>query len=251
MLPLRPAVQRCLLAGLAGFALTLLPLAAAADGLDVDALWNQPQGARPDSALYPLQSWWDDLNKTVSDDPTQRGLCELAQANADLLTAYTMLQEQHSNPGPHPVAVVDPLLSTIYNTITGANVKAPVGAVFNWINASLVGLQGRGSTNDMIRRLLQEYRVKQAVAVRDLANQGGTDIDALVSANTQRETAFLSRIKSVSRPDDGLRTLLDDAAHSTVALANRHHAGQAKAAGHDKDKGAGSKGGNGNQPSKK
>ena len=253
MVPPRRAVQRCLFAGLAGLAFLLLPLAAAADGQDVDALWNQPQGTRPDSALYPLQSWWDGLNKTVSDDPTQRGLDELAQANTDLLIAYTMLQEQHSNPGPHPVAIIDPLLSTVYNTVTGSNVKAPVGAIFNWINSSLVGLQGRGSTNDMVRRLLQDYRMKQAVAVHDLQQRGGADIDALVSANTQRETAFLSKIKAVSRPDDGLKTLLDEADHSTVALANRHHAdpGQGKALGHDRDKGGASKGGNANQPSKK
>jgi hypothetical protein len=252
MLPLRRAVQRRLLAGSVMLVMALVPVTAYAG--DVDALWNRPQGASPNNAWYAVQSWWDGWNRVVSDDPGRRGLDELSQANADLLTAYTLLQEQTNNPGPHPVAVIDPLLSSVYNTITGSNVKAPIGGVFHWINQSLLSLEGRGSTNDQVRALLQDYRAKQAVAVRDLNRKGGADIDALVSANTERETAFIAKIKSVTRPDDGLKSLLEDADHSTVALAAKHQGGdqanQGKGLGHDKDKTGSNKGGNSNPPGK-
>jgi hypothetical protein len=74
----------------------------------------------------------------------------------------------------------------------------------------------------------------------------------LLSDNTQRETAFLAKIKAVSRPDDGLTSLLDDAGHSTVALAAKHQGNdglaQGKALGHDKDKSGPNNGGKANQP---
>jgi hypothetical protein len=238
MLPLGHAIRRRLVPAAAAIALTLVPLTVAA--ADVDSLWNPPQGTSPTSAFYVIQSWWDGFNRRVSDDSTRRGLDELAEANADLLTAYTLLQEQHNNPGPQPVAFIDPLLSSAYNAITGSNVKAPVGAVFHWINRSLLSLEGRGSTNDMVRHLLQDYRATQAVALRDLYQQPGEETESLISANTERERSFLNKIKAVSRPDDGLKSLLEDADRSTVALAARHRAGDfggnGKALGHDKQK---------------
>jgi hypothetical protein len=253
MLPLRRAVQRRLLAAAVMLVMAVVPLTAYAG--DVDALWNRPQGVSPNNAWYAVQSWWDGWNRVVSDDPGRRGLDELSQANADLLTAYTLLQEQSNNPGPHPVAVIDPLLSSVYNTITGSNIKAPIGGVFHWINQSLLSLEGRGSTNDMVRALLQDYRAKQAVAVRDLNRKGGADIDALLSANTEREVAFLAKIKSVTRPDDGLKSLLEDADHSTMALGAKHQGGdqanEGKALGHDKSNKGGNPNPQGKQPTPK
>jgi len=85
-------------------------------------------------------------------DRTQRGLQELAQANTDLLNAYALLQEERNDPGPHPVAGVDPLLSGAYGFITGVHVKAPVGSVLSWMNQSVVQLEGRSTTDGHRRR---------------------------------------------------------------------------------------------------
>jgi hypothetical protein len=212
--------RRLLAAGIVG-ALALAPLsAAAAGGAQGDALWNQHDGVSVDSAYYVVQTWWDGLTHATPSDPTQRGLDELAQANTDLLNAYTLLQRQRTDPGPQPVAIIDPLLSSIYNAVTGSDVKAPVGSVFNWANQGLLKLEGRGTTNDIIRSLMQDYRAKQASAMNDLpAGQAATD--ALVAANAQRESAFLLTIKSVATPADGLAGLLDAADQSTIAVAGK------------------------------
>jgi hypothetical protein len=217
MLPISGVIQRRLLAaGIAG-ALALAPLSvAAAAGSEVDALWNQPDGVSVDSAYYVVQTWWDGLTRTTQNDPTQRGLDQLAQANTDLLNAYTLLQRQRTDPGPQPVAIIDPLLSSVYNAVTGSNVKAPIGSIFNWANQSLLKLEGRGSTNEIVRSLLQDYGAKQAAAMRDLPS-GHADTDALLAANAQRETAFLVKIKSVATPADGLAGVLDAADQSTQA----------------------------------
>src|SRR5256886_1527946 len=117
-------VHRRLVAACVVAALSLAPLTAQAAGAaDVDALWNQPQGVGVDSAFYVVQAWWDGVTRATS-DPTQRGLAELAQANADLLNSYTVLQQKRSGAGPQPVAGIDPFLSGIYNFITGSNAKA-------------------------------------------------------------------------------------------------------------------------------
>jgi len=223
MLPIRGVIQRRLLAaGIAG-ALALAPWSVAAAGSsEVDALWNQQDGVSVDSAYYVVQTWWDGLTRASQSDPTQRGLDELARANTDLLNAYTLLHRQRTDPGPQPVAIIDPLLSSIYNFVTGSNVKAPIGSIFDWANQSLLKLEGRGSANDIVRSLLQDYQARQAAAMRDLPS-GHAETDALLVANAQRETAFLLKIKAIATPADGIAGLLDGADQSSQ--------------GKDKDKG--------------
>lgn len=229
-------MQRRLVAAFVVAALSLVPLTAnAAGAVDVDALWNQPQGVSVDSAFYSVQAWWDGLTRATQNDPTQRGMAELAQANADLLNAYTLLQQQRSGAGPQPVAIIDPLLSGIYNVITGSNAKAPVGSLLSWVNQSLLKLEGRGSTNDIVQSLLKDYRAQQAAAERDLHLAARGDAVALWAANADRESAFLLKIKGMAIPSDGLAALLNDAGQSTIALAAKHRAeaAQAKAKGKD------------------
>ena len=223
MLPIRGVIQRRLLAaGIAG-ALALAPWSVAAAGSsEVDALWNQQDGVSVDSAYYVVQTWWDGLTRASQSDSTLRGLDQLAQANTDLLNAYTLLQRQRTDPGPQPVAIIDPLLSSIYNFVTGSKVKAPIGSIFDWANQSLLKLEGRGSANDIVRSLLQDYQARQAAAMRDLPS-GHAETDALLVANAQRETAFLLKIKAIATPADGIAGLLDAADQSSQ--------------GKDKDKG--------------
>jgi hypothetical protein len=239
MLPLGRVIQRRLVAASIAGALALAPLTVTAAGSsEVDALWNQHDGVSVDSAYYVVQTWWDSLTRATQSDPTQRGLDELAQANTDLLNAYSLLQRQRTDPGAQPVAFIDPLLSSVYNFVTGSNVKAPVGSVFNWANQGLLNLEGRGSANDIVRSLMQEYRAKQAAAVRDLPS-GQADTDAVLAANALRESAFLLKIKSIATPADGLAGLLDAADQSTIAVAAKHTAGAndpAKSNGQSKDK---------------
>jgi hypothetical protein len=226
VLPMSCVVQRRLVAACVVAALSLAPLTAqAASTADVDALWNQPQGVGVDSAFYVVQAWWDGVTRATS-DPTQRGLAELAQANADLLNSYTVLQQKRSGAGPQPVAVIDPFLSSIYNFITGSNAKAPVGSLLSWANQSLLSLEGRGSTSDIVQSLLKDYRSQQASAEGDLA--GGSDLSALWAANADRESAFLVKIKGVTIASDGLAGSLTDAGQSTTAIAAKKHA-EAKA----------------------
>lgn len=234
VLPIGCVMQRRLVAASVVAALALAPLSAQAAGAaDVDALWNQPQGVGVDSALYVVQAWWDGVMR--SSDPTQRGMAELAQANADLLNAYTILQQKRSGAGPQPVAVIDPLLSSVYNFITGSNAKAPVGSLLSWANQSLLSLEGRGSTSEIVRSLLKDYKAQQAAAERDLA--GGRDPGSLLADNADRDGAFLVKLKGVAIASDGLASLLDDAGQSTVAIAAKKHADD-KTKGQDKtDKG--------------
>lgn len=227
MLPSSRVIQRRLLATTIAAALALAPLTVtAAGGADGDALWNQHDGVSVDSAYYVVQTWWDGLTRATPSDPTQRGLDELAQANSDLLNAYSLLQRQRTDPGPQPVALIDPLLSSIYNFVTGAHVKAPVGSVFNWANEGLLKLEGRGSAADIVRSLMQDYRARQAAAMHDLPS-GQVETDAVLTANAQRESAFLLKIKSIAIPADGLAGLLDAADQSTMAVAAAHAAGEA------------------------
>lgn len=215
-------MQRRLVAACVVVALWMVPLTAqAASATDVDALWNQPQGVSVDSAFYVVQAWWDGVTRATG-DPAQRGLAELGQANADLLDAYTLLQQKRSGGGPQPVAVIDPFLSGVYNFITGSNTKAPVGSLLNWANQSLLNLEGRGSTTDIVQSLLKDYRSQVAAAERDLAGRG--DLVALWTANADRDTAFLSKIKGVAVASDGLTASLTDAGHSTIAIAAKKRA---------------------------
>ena len=218
MFPRSGVIQRRLVAAGTVCAMALVPLTVTAAGSsDVDALWNQPNGVSVDSAFYVVQTWWDGMTRAAQSDRTQRGLDELAQANTDLLNAYSLLQQQRTDPGPHPVALIDPLLSGVYNFVTGSNVKAPVGSLFNWANQSLLQLEGRGSTDDIVRSLLTDYQAKQSSATKDL-QPGAAETDALLGANAQRESAFLIKIRTVAVPSDGMAGLLD-AVQSTAAIA--------------------------------
>ena len=220
MLPLRRAMRRRLIAAVAACLTVLAPSTAhASSGPDVNVLWNEPDGVRVDSGLYVIQVWWNSLNTGVPSDPTQRGLSELSQANTDLLNVHTLLDEQRNSPGPQPVALIDPIISTIYNAVTGSNIGAPVGSLLNAINESLLKLEGRGSKTDIARGLLLDYRIKQAVALRDLSQEPSADMSALLAANAERETAWLGKIKAVSAPGDGVADQLTKADRSTALLA--------------------------------
>lgn len=238
-------MQRRLVAASVVAALLLVPLTAQAAGAaDVDALWNQPQGVSVDSAFYTVQEWWDGVTRGTQSDTTQRGLAELAQANADLLNAYTLLQQKRSGGGPQPVPVIDPFLAGTYNFITGSHAKAPIGSVLSWANQSLLNLEGRGSTTDIVQSLLKDYRLQQAAAERDLQLGGRSDLVALWAANADREGAFLVKIKGVAIAADGLAGLLNDAGQSTIAIAAKKHAeGQANG----QSKGTSANGQRGNQ----
>jgi len=196
--------------------LSLTPVTAAADSSgagasgDVDALWNQPQGTRPDSAFYVIQLWWDGLMRAGQHDRTQRGLQELAQANTDLLNAYALLQEERNDPGPHPVAGVDPLLSGAYGFITGVHVKAPVGSVLSWMNQSVVQLEGRGTTDGIVAGLLRDYRAQRSAAGRDLGSAAADLTAGVWAANATRQSAMLVKIAGVASPSLGVGSLLAD-----------------------------------------
>src|SRR2546430_16526164 len=122
MLPMGRIGRRRLGAAAIASAMALIPLTAAASNntADADALWNQPESVSADSAFYVIQSRRDGIGRATQSDPTQRGLDELAQANADLLSRHSVLLRQRTDPGPHPVAVIDPLLSCLHNLLTRA-----------------------------------------------------------------------------------------------------------------------------------
>ncbi|MEO9005774.1 MAG: hypothetical protein ABI401_01445 [Candidatus Dormibacter sp.] len=204
------------LVGGAAVILSLSPVTAAADSPaaatspDVDALWNQPQGTRPDSAFYVIQLWWDGLMRARQHDRTQRGLQELAQANTDLLNAYALLQEQRDDPGPHPVPGVDPLLSGAYGFITGVHVKAPIGSLLSWANQSVVQVEGRGDTDGIVAGLLRDYRAQRSAASRDLGSATAAPTGGVWAANSARESAMLKKITVVASPSLEVASLLAD-----------------------------------------
>ncbi len=213
-----PRVLPRLLAGLGVLLAAVAPLPAQAASVPtIDSLWNNTDPISIDSPLYPLQTWWNSWNRPVSDDPVQLGISELSQANSDLLSAYQLLQEAHGNGGAQPVPVIDPLLTGAYDAITGSNARAPLGSLGNWINDSLVSLEGRGSKDDLAQALLQDYRDKQAVAVRDLKPHA--ELTPLLASNAARAADFLSRLQAAATPNDGVTTLLADATRDTKALA--------------------------------
>ncbi|MDQ6885257.1 MAG: hypothetical protein M3077_13655 [Candidatus Dormibacteraeota bacterium] len=212
----------------------------------VDALWNQPQGTRVDSAFYVIQSWWDGLSRTGERNPHKRGLQELAQANEDLLNAYTLLQEQRDNPGPHPVAVIDPFLSSTYAFVTGVHVKAPIGSVFGWLNNAALHVEGRGSIDTIIKNLLRDYQTQDALARRDLASDDAAE-NAIVSANRLRQTAMIGRIAEVGPASANLFTSVASGPSAPLTPeASRPAAGaNSKASANDKGKKAPGKSGDG------
>ena len=229
-LPRRSGLIALTIAGV----LLVTPLTAAADagGLttsaQADSLWNQPQGTRPDSAFYVIQLWWDGLTRATSRDRRERGLQELSQANADLLNAYTLLQEQRTDPGPHAVAVVDPLLGGAYGLVTGVHIKAPLGSLLGWLNDSLVRLEGRGSSDNIIRNLLSDYQRQRAAANRDLAP--GAE-DSLWTANSTRETAVLQKIDGLANSSLGVGQLLAAATPASTPAAGGATAEKGKTGG--------------------
>jgi hypothetical protein len=102
-----------------------------------------------------------------------------------------------------------------------------VGSLLSWTNQSLLNLEGRGSTTDIVQSLLKDYRSQQAAAERDLAGHG--ELVALWAANADRDSAFLVKIKGVAIATDGLAASLNDAGHSTIAIAAKKRAeGQPK-----------------------
>lgn len=245
MSALRHALAR-LLAGTAALTIASIPISAAAASVpSVDSLWNQADGISIDSPLYVFQAWWDGWNRTVPNNPVERGISELSQANADLLNAYTLLQKEHSNAGPQPVPIIDPLLSSAYDAITGSNSRAPLGSLGSAISRSILQLEGRDSTDDLVRALLQDYRAKQAVAVRDLKAEAA--YAALLTANAQREADFLTRVEAVTAPQDGVDTLLAEADRQTTTLAGTaiDHTALSKGAGTGKSGAPGQPAGHG------
>lgn len=207
------AARRLLIGAFIAVFLVTIPIAAAAAGTPgdsssatVDELWNQPTGVSPDSSLYLIQSWWDSLSRASQRDPSQRGFAELAQANTDLLNAYTLIVQQRQDPGPRPVPVIDPLISSVYGFVTGNHPKAPLGTVFGWINQLLLNIEGRGSTRDIIKGLLRDYQARQSEALRDL--QGSQATSDAWKANWDRQDGVLQKIAAVAPGDDGIAQAL-------------------------------------------
>src|SRR5256714_14245170 len=98
MPPMGRIGRRRLVAAAIASAMALIPLTAAASNntADADALWNQPEHVSADSALYVIQSWWDGIGRATQSDPTQRGLDELAHANADLVSPHPVAQRHRT-----------------------------------------------------------------------------------------------------------------------------------------------------------
>lgn len=224
--------------------LAALPARADDPDSDVDSLWNQPEGISVDSGWYFLQAWWDQAVRATQRDPAQRSLAELAQSNSDLLNAYGLLAAAQTDPGPHPVPVVDPLLSSVYGTVTGVKVNAPLGSLFAWLNQAMLTAEGRGSTLDMSESLLRDFGQRQRAADRGLPDR--QDLDTIWAANSERQQAMLAKLQTLAAaegPDaTSLTALLTDLDHQRQDLLKHHQS---------KGKGAGDHGhGNGHQNNK-
>ncbi|HLB77856.1 MAG TPA: hypothetical protein VJO72_12545 [Candidatus Dormibacteraeota bacterium] len=208
-----------------GLTLTALPAAAGepAGTVSVDSLWNQPGGLNVDSGWYFLQQWWDQAALTTTRDRTQRGLAELAQANTNLLNAYSLLAEANTDPGPHPVPGIDPLLSDLYATVTGVHVKAPVGGFFAGLNQAMLNVEGRGSTGDIIQSLLQNFEKLQQAADRDLAQSPG--FKSLWAANSLRQAGVIANLQALAGEVSAaasLRTAVTDLDHQRKNILTEH-----------------------------
>ncbi len=208
-----------------GLILTALPAAAgeASGTVSVDSLWNQPGGLSADSGWYFLQQWWDQAARTATRDQTQRGLAELAQANTDLLNAYSLLAEASTDPGPHPVPGIDPLLSGLYATVTGVHVKAPLGGFFAGLNQAMLDVEGRSSTADIIESLLQDFDRLQQAADRDLAQSQG--VKSLWAANSLRQAGVIANLQALAGEVSdavSLRTAVTDLDHQRQNILKEH-----------------------------
>ena len=208
-----------------GLILTALPAAAggASGTVSVDSLWNQPGGLSADSGWYFLQQWWDQAARTATRDQTQRGLAELAQANTDLLNAYSLLAEASTDPGPHPVPGIDPLLSGLYATVTGVHIKAPVGGFFAGLNQAMLDVEGRSSTADIIESLLQDFDRLQQAADRDLAQSQG--VKSLWAANSLRQAGVIANLQALAGEVSdaaSLRTAVTDLDHQRQNILKEH-----------------------------
>ncbi len=163
----------------------------------VDGLWNKPEAVEADSALYVVQSAFDQLARQLQGDQMQRGLMEIRQANGDLLSVHTVLTRQRRNPGPQPVPVLDPFLSAVYGAITGQRPAAPLGGVLAWLNQLLLSLEGRGSLEAIVENLLNDFDAQERAADRDLRN-AGPDMQSLWTLNSERQGALLAKIARVA-----------------------------------------------------
>ncbi len=208
---------------LAGMLLLGAPVSAAAQApaanppADVDALWAQTDGVRPDSAFYVVQLWWNGIAQSGQRDPAQRGLQSLQQANTDLLDAYSLLLERRTDPGPHPVPVIDPILSGLYSLVTGAHPRAPLGSAFAWINQRLLDAEGRGSAQAIVESLLRDFGKRQSDAARDLALRA--ELAPVLAANTQRQRSLLHKIRAISDP--GVRALVAQVEPPALAASKK------------------------------
>jgi hypothetical protein len=227
----------------AGLGVTSLPAYAdgpAPNAVTVDGLWNQSDGIRADSGWYFLQTWWDQAGLALNRDPAQRGLAELGQANAELLNAYSLLNEARTNPGPHPVALLDPLLSRALGAITGNEVRAPLGSLFASMNQGMLNVEGRGSSQDIVDALLRHAAQRQRDAQRDLAQS--PELDAVWTANSARDQAMLVKILALAGPEanaTGLIAAVTDLDHQRQALQKKHTGRDHGVASHQNGEGQG------------
>jgi hypothetical protein len=231
----------------ASLGVTTLP--AYADGpapssVTVDGLWNQPKAIRADSGWYFLQTWWDQVGLALNRDPVHRGLAELAQANAELLDAYSILNEARTDPGPHPVAVLDPLLSRALGAITGKEVNAPLGSLFASLNQAMLHVQGRGSSQDIVDGVLRHAAQRQREAQGDLAQS--PELDAVWTANSTRQQAMLGKLLALAGPAANATSLIaavTDLDHQRQALAKQHTGRDHGVAAHQNGQGQGNNNG--------
>lgn len=224
----------------AGLGLTCLPAYADANTVTVDGLWNQTDAIRADSGLYFLQIWWDQAGLWLNRDPGQRGLAELGQANAALLDAYSLLNEARTDPGPHDVPLVDPLLSRGLGAITGKEVRAPIGSLFASLNQAMLTVEGRGSGQDVVDSLLRHAAQRQREAQRDLAQRA--ELDAVWTANSAREQTILGKLLALAGPDANSASVvaaLTDLDHQRQALAQQHAGRDHGVAAHQNGQGQG------------
>lgn len=211
----------------AGLLLAGVPARAADPATDVDSLWNQPEGISVSSGWYFIQAGWDQAARAAERDPAQRSLAELAQANTDLLNAYSLLAEARTDPGPHPVPLVDPAIASLYGTVTGVKVRAPLGSLFGWFNQAMLNIEGRGSTQDIAKSLLRDFAQRQQAADEGLPQRA--DLDDAWAANSLRQQAMLAKLQDLAAADGsdaaGLTALVSDVDHQRQELL-KHHRGR-------------------------
>lgn len=230
----------------AGLLLASVPARAADPAMDVDSLWNQPEAISVSSGWYFVQAGWDQAARAAERDPARRSLAELAQANTDLLNAYSLLAEARTDPDPRPVPLVDPAIASLYGTVTGVKVRAPLGSLFAWFNQAMLNFEGRGSTQDIAKSLLRDFAQRQRAADEGLLQRA--DLDDAWAANSLRQQAMLAKLQALAAAEgpDGaaVAALVTDAEHQRQDLLKHHrgrhdggHAnGQAHGDGHEQQR---------------